>query len=90
MNKMFEHLESDVLPENRAMIEVFLGDKNFIELELMLRNINYYDYYALDGIELNAKLRAYTKEEEARIEKNLNGVAYNIDDINTLSLITGE
>jgi hypothetical protein len=44
----------------------------------------------LDGHELDDKLRAYTRDEEARMEKNLKGVAYLIDDLNTLSLITGD
>jgi hypothetical protein len=89
INKMFQLLESGVLPENRTIVAGFLGHYNFVQLELMLRSVSPY-YYNLDAYDLDDKLRSYTKEEEARMEKNLKGVAYEIDDMNTLSLITGE
>jgi hypothetical protein len=89
INRMFELLASDVLPENRTIIDVFLGHKNFTRLELMLRNVSGY-YWNLDGAKVDEKLKAYTDDEYARLEKNLEGVKYDIDDMNTLKLITGK
>jgi hypothetical protein len=88
---MFELLDSGVLPENRSIVARFLGDRTFCALELLLRNINEDDtaLNVLETGEVKDKLNSFTVEEEARMEKNLNGVAYNIDDVNTVSLITG-
>lgn len=86
---MYQLLESDVLPENRTIIDEYLGNYRLAILECILRNMSFDDYSALNSLELNNKLHSYTKDEEARMEKNLDDVAYNIDDMDTLSLITG-
>jgi hypothetical protein len=85
---MFELLDSHVLPVNRTIIDEFLGHSHFINLELILRNISSY-YYSMGGREVGDQLTEYTEGESLRIEKNLEGLAYFIDDMKALKLVTG-
>lgn len=82
---MLETLTS-VLHSNRFIVDRYLSDSSLTKIDLLVRSVaptNTYDPY------LDQKMQPYVLEEEMRLEQNLRSVAWEIDDGNTLSLITG-
>jgi hypothetical protein len=89
IHRMYQLLESDLLPENRTIVAEYLGDPCLSDIELIVGNISDH-YFSLVGHDLNDKLVEYTTSEEARMQKNIEAVSYSIDDTNTLKLIIGK
>ena len=75
-----------VLHSNRVVVDAYLSDPVFSKLDLLIRSVvppvNH-------DAELERRMSAYVQREEQRMEQNLLAVAFDIDDQNTLSLITG-
>jgi hypothetical protein len=75
-----------VLHSNRVLADGYLADATFTKIDLLLRSVAPTTNYDLD---LDQKMQPYVLEEENRLEQNLRSVAWEIDDANTLSLVTG-
>jgi hypothetical protein len=75
-----------VLHSNRVLADGYLADATFTKIDLLLRAVTPTTNYDLD---LDQKMQPYVREEESRLEQNLRSVAWEIDDANTLSLVTG-
>jgi hypothetical protein len=75
-----------VLHTNRVVVDAYLSDPVFLKLDLLIRSvvptINH-------DTELERRMSSYVEQEEHRMEQNLKDVEFDIDDQNTLSLITG-
>lgn len=75
-----------VLHTNRVIVDGYLSDPVFLKLDLLIRSVlptvNH-------DAELEISMMPYVQQEEQRIDENLRAVAFDIDDQNTLSLITG-
>lgn len=85
LQAMLQTLTS-VLHANRVIADGYLADSTFTKVDLLLRSVTPTNTYDLD---LDQKMQPYVLEEEKRLEHNLQSVAWEIDDANTLSLITG-
>jgi hypothetical protein len=84
---MFNKLDS-VLPVNRNMVDRYIGSYYaFTRLELLLRSVRPYE--AQDENDLQRKVQPYIEEEEQRLRSTLESVAWDIDTIDTVALITG-
>jgi hypothetical protein len=75
-----------VLHSNRVLADGYLADTTLTKIDLLLRSVAPTTSYDLD---LDQKMQPYVHEEENRLEQNLRSVAWEIDDANTLSLVTG-
>jgi len=75
-----------VLHTNRVIVDAYFSDPVFLKLDLLIRSVvptvNH-------DAELERRMSAYVQQEEHRMEQNLEAVEFDIDDQNTLSLITG-
>lgn len=80
-------LETDVLPMNRPTLDQYLNMFSFDRLETMLSAVDREPYDQDE--ELIARFAPYVKSEEDRIAANLKSVAYEIDEQDTLALVTG-
>lgn len=75
------------MPANRRVIDEYIHNSPIKDIELLLRSIN--PYWAPPNQDINERISSYVQAEEDRLESNLQGVAYNIDAFNTLTLIGG-
>jgi hypothetical protein len=75
-----------VLRSNRILADGYLADVTFTKIDLLLRSVTPTTNCDQD---LDQKMQPYILEEETRLEQNLRSVAWEIDDANTLSLVTG-
>lgn len=82
---MFALLES-VLPTNRQLVDQYLGQYVFTQIQLLLRSIGPCD--TSDPLLLE-RARTYVEEEEERIKSNLENFDYQLDAHNTVLLVTG-
>lgn len=75
-----------VLHTNRVTVDAYFSDPVFLKLDLLIRSVvptvNH-------DTELERRMSSYVEQEEHRMEQNLKDVEFDIDDQNTLSLITG-
>lgn len=75
-----------VLHTNRVVVDAYFSDPVFLKLDLLIRSVvptvNH-------DTELERRMSSYVEQEEHRMERNLTDVEFDIDDQNTLSLITG-
>jgi hypothetical protein len=84
---MFNTLDS-VLPVNRNLVDRYIGSYYaFTRLELLVRSVRPYD--AQDANDLERKVQPYIAEEEERLRSTLESVAWDIDTVDTVALITG-
>jgi hypothetical protein len=86
---MFEMLEY-ILPSNRRGMDEYLFHLSFWRIELILRSTRSVNPKLLSDPDLVRYTEKYTTEEEKRLEKNLEGVGYELDTTATVSLVTGE
>lgn len=75
-----------MLPTNRFVVDGYLSDSSLSKIDLLVRSVSPTNSYDPD---LDQKMQPYVLEEEHRMEQNLRSVAWEIDDANTLSLVTG-
>ena len=84
---MFSTLDS-VLPVNRSLVDRYIGSYYALSrVELLLRSVRPYD--ARDENDLQQKVQPYITEEEERLRSTLESIAWDIDTVDTLALITG-
>lgn len=88
VQKMYRILEQ-VLPANRRMADEYLSDYSFDRLELLLRSTQSLSDTSQIDPNLSRVIEAYVASEEARLDLNLQSVAYEIDTAATVSLVTG-
>lgn len=81
------NLLDDILPVNRGLVDMYLGSYAFSRVELLLKSVNAYS--GAGEKELQEKIQPYITREEARLKDTLDIVDWNIDSMDTLSLITG-
>ena len=81
------------LPDNRMMINQYLVSETIVRVNELLAGVNKGrdDILRIDLNDKNLIERtiARTREEERRLKKNLEHIAFAIDGPDTLSLITG-
>lgn len=75
-----------MLHSNRVIVDAYLSDQVFVQLDLLVRSVT---PTVNHDAELEHRMSPYVSQEEARMEQNLEAVAFDIDDENTLSLIMG-
>jgi hypothetical protein len=75
-----------VLDVNRNVVDGYLGEDSFKDIELLLRSVA--PYVSTEG-DIGERTSSYIQEEESKLENNLDSIAYNIDAPNTIKLITG-
>jgi hypothetical protein len=83
---------ADVLPENRHDISAYMRYKRigFVEDLLSgLRGVQKYGKIRWANHPVFSRFKDYITEKEKRIETLLHGLQYEIDDSNTLYIITG-
>lgn len=76
----------NVLHSNRVIVDGYLSDPVFLKLDLLIRSVV---PTVQHDAELEQKMSFFVDQEEQRMAENLRAVAFDIDDQNTLSLITG-
>jgi len=86
---MFQTLEY-VLPSNRRAVDEYLFHPSFWRIELLLRSTRSVNPKVLQDSDLMRITEHYSIAEEERIDANLRDVAYELDTLATVSLITGE
>ena len=79
-----EGVRSMVLPPNREAVDGY-----FAQVWMNVRTLTAAGLSVYPGPEDPKKFKSYLEEEEARLERNLRGVDYVIDGVDTLPLITG-
>ncbi|TFK65241.1 hypothetical protein BDN72DRAFT_207076 [Pluteus cervinus] len=82
--RLLEH----VLPVNRRLVDEYLASHPFIRLEHVLRSTKSFEPARHDP-ELNKLIDAFDRKEEERLTRNLTSVAYEVDTVETLGLVTG-
>ncbi|KAG6834468.1 hypothetical protein H0H93_009456, partial [Arthromyces matolae] len=85
---MFRTLEY-VLPSNRKAVDEYLFHPSFWRIELLLRSMRSVNPKVLSEPELIKMTESYQEYEEERLDANLNDVAYELDTMATVALITG-
>ncbi|KAF5376289.1 hypothetical protein D9615_008531 [Tricholomella constricta] len=85
---MFQTLEH-VLPSNRRAADEYLFHSSFWRIELLLRSTRSVSSKILSDPELTKMTESYEKDEEERLDANLQDVAYELDTPATVSLMTG-
>ena len=83
---MFSMLDS-ILPINRRLVYRYIENYSFSRVELLLRSIIPYDAHGDDDLREN--IQPYLTEEEERLRSTLESIAWDIDTMDTLALITG-
>lgn len=78
-----------VIPANRAIVDRYLHGTSLMYVDDLMASVKRAcrDLEADD--DLWAKFLPYIQSEEQRIRKNLESIAYNIDTVDTLSIVTG-
>ena len=77
-------LSDEVLPENRKGVNEYITGV-WREVNIFARSIN--RNWGTD--DLRAKFQSHVAAEEARLQKNLEDIKYDIDDYNSVHLISG-
>ncbi|TFK64971.1 hypothetical protein BDN72DRAFT_846149 [Pluteus cervinus] len=85
---IFLHLKH-ILPSNRRAVDEYLFHASFWRIELLLRSTRSVNPNVLSDTDLMRITDAYEKEEEERLDENLQGVEYELDTPATVSLVTG-
>ena len=70
------------------MVDEYLANDSFVRLEHLLRSTKSCEPSRHDP-ELNKLVDAFDTKEEERLERNLTSVAYEVDTVETLALVTG-
>jgi hypothetical protein len=83
---MFSTLD-DVHPVNRNLVDRYIGSDTFNRIELLLRSVMVYDGH--DDDSLKEKIQPYVAEEEERLRSTLESIAWDIDTVDTVALVTG-
>ncbi|KAG6828456.1 hypothetical protein H0H92_007865 [Tricholoma furcatifolium] len=78
-----------VLPSNRRAVDEYLFHPSFWRIELLLRSTRSVNPKVLSDPDLCKMTESYTVYEEARLDANLQDVAYELDTTATVSLVTG-
>ncbi|KAI3602849.1 hypothetical protein WG66_011217 [Moniliophthora roreri] len=79
----------EVLPENRRSVDQYLSHLTFDRIELLLRSTRSLSHtFSADRYLIQAT-DAYTESEEKRLVRALDGMAYELDTPETVSLVTG-
>ncbi|KAH7885442.1 hypothetical protein F5I97DRAFT_1830577 [Phlebopus sp. FC_14] len=81
---MYDHLPS-VHPANQSQVDLYLNDVPLQQVELLCASVRICE----DEIYQDEKIKPYMQDEQARIEANLESMAWNIDATNTLALVVG-
>lgn len=84
---MFDMARWNVLDVNRQVVDGYLHEDSFKEVELLLRSVT--PYVSTSDNDINERISSYIQEEESKLESNLDSIAYDIDAPGTLKLITG-
>ncbi|KAK0475513.1 hypothetical protein IW261DRAFT_1340555, partial [Armillaria novae-zelandiae] len=79
----------NVLPANREATCDYLQHDSIYQVDRLLRSTRDLPSNAREISELRRLTEAYTQSEEARLQRNLADVSYDIDAKSTVSLITG-
>ncbi|KAL1755861.1 hypothetical protein FB107DRAFT_212592 [Schizophyllum commune] len=87
MQDMYATLDK-VWPINRGVVDEYLSSVAFRRIELLMRGLDL--SRPLASADVLAKLRPYTQDEEARIEKALEPLNYEIGDNDALDIVTGQ
>jgi hypothetical protein len=77
-------LSDEVLPENRKNVNKYIGSV-WDEATIFARSIK----WNRGTDDLKAKFKSHVAAEEARLQKNLEDIKYNIDDYDSVRLISG-
>ncbi|TFK63878.1 hypothetical protein BDN72DRAFT_826239 [Pluteus cervinus] len=77
-----------LVPANRNIVCAYLKDGSFVRLEHILRSTKSVETTSHDP-ELAKLIETYEKTEEERLCRNLDSVAYELDSIETVGLVTG-
>ncbi|KAG9050085.1 hypothetical protein FS842_011409, partial [Serendipita sp. 407] len=72
---------------NRSIVDLYLSSSTFKELDQLIKSVT--PYTEANTAVLEEKIRGYIDKEEERLKSNLQKVDWNIDGLDTLSLITG-
>ena len=83
---MFSTLD-EVLPVNRSLVDRYLGDNILHRVDLLMRSVTIYEDRG--DSDLREKIQPYVAEEERRLRSTLESIAWDIDTMDTLALITG-
>lgn len=83
---MFSTLE-EVLPVNRSLVDKYFGDNVLHRVDLLMRSVTTHE--GRGDSDLREKMQPYVAEEEERLRSTLESIAWDIDTMDTLALITG-
>lgn len=83
---MFSTLE-EVLPVNRSLVDKYFGDNVLHRVDLLMRSVTTHE--GRGDSDLREKIQPYVAEEEERLRSTLESIAWDIDTMDTLALITG-
>jgi hypothetical protein len=82
-------LTENVHPSNQRYVHEYFTHDTFNRIELLLRSTKPASHDIRGDPQLMKLTGAYTDFEEERLEERLKGVAYEIDAVSTVSLLTG-
>ncbi|TFK63633.1 hypothetical protein BDN72DRAFT_308713 [Pluteus cervinus] len=88
VQQMFK-LRDHVVNTNRCLVDQYLASHSLTCLQHVLRSIKHVPGHVWNDTELSKLVDKTYKEEEERLERNLNLVAYEFDSEETISLVTG-
>ncbi|THU91631.1 hypothetical protein K435DRAFT_860160 [Dendrothele bispora CBS 962.96] len=81
---------TEVKPENRKWADEYMNSWGMNRVDALLRSLREVSPVpGANNAELNKITQEYTKIEERRLKKTLEGFKFDIDDVETVSLITG-
>ncbi|PPR01646.1 hypothetical protein CVT24_001622 [Panaeolus cyanescens] len=86
---MFKTLEH-IMPSNRRAVDEYLFHASFWRIELLLRSTRSVNPKIFSDSDLMRITENFSISEEDRLEQNLIDVAYELDSLATVSLVTGE
>jgi hypothetical protein len=76
------------LPSNRTIVDLYLEHPTLRILDLLLHSVR--PFTGNIDSSLLQKIQGYVEREEAKMERNLESVRFEIDAPDTLALIVGE
>ncbi|KAG8808806.1 hypothetical protein FRC18_004850 [Serendipita sp. 400] len=77
----------EIHPANQSFVDLYLNSSTLEELDRLIKSVT--PYTEANTAVLEEKIRGYVDKEEERLKSNLQKVDWNIDGLDTLSLITG-
>lgn len=81
-------ISEEVLPSNRPVTVAYLDGNEFEFIYYLLRGLSQTQKLP-DAVKVRDKFKDHVEAEERRIQGNLEGVAYVLDDSASLQLVTG-